>query len=383
MFVTAVSGVNESVIQQYIDPTATHAALAVPATRVDLVQSLSLESENQGRPTRIAILIKSIRRSGGNRVIADLFDRLCKFEGIEIRVFVVPESRPDIREVRNLILCRRRYRAAASVTRAWRPVNPGQYDLLISTSRRTLDFVTDLAHPAHIHLFQAIEAWDTVNSTSFLEYCRDHRYPAPDECIDLVRKIGVPQDLRYLDQICEVGRIRTVSGYLDYAIRYAGRPREVVVCEPELVVRGAGGRAVRNIDILLFLRGEVYNGDALSAVIASGFLDKSCRIVVVAARKAKSLVRRIRNQDQVSIVYDPTDGALAELFASARIVLHPSLCNGGGFIPIEALSFGCAVVASRTGWLLSAQSKGNLVVVDRHDPDLYHSELEGCLRCEK
>ena len=375
-------GMSESVVQEYSDPSVSPATFAESAARVDLAQSL-LAGRDPDRPTRIALLVKSIKRSGGNRVIADLFYRLSTFPNTELRVFVVPESRPHIGEVRNLIRCKRRYRAAASVRRTWRPVNPGQFDLLISTSRRTLDFVTDLAHPAHVHLFQAVEAWETVNSTPFLDYCRNRRYPAPEECIDLVREIGFPQDLRYLDQLGAVGRIRTVSGYLESAVRYAGRPREVVVCDPGLFVRGAGGRAAREIDILLFLRGEVYNGDALSVAVANRVQDKRYQIVVVAARKARPLIRGILKRDHVSIVYDPSDGALAELFASARVVLHPSLCNGGGFIPIEALSFGCAVVASRTGWLLSAQSKGNLVVVDRHDPDMYRSELEGCLRCEK
>ena len=368
-------GVNESIIQHYIGPPASRVAMAVPATRVELAQSLLTDRLNPLRPTRIALLIKSMKRSGGNRVIADLFDRLHQSHDTEIHVFAVPESRPHIGEVRNLILSKRRFRAAASMTRTRCPVNPGQFDLLISTSRRTLDFVTDLAHPAHVHLLQAIETWDTVNSAPFLEYCRDRRYPFPGECIDLIRKIGFPQDVRYLEQIGAVGRIRTVSAYLDSAIRYAGQPREVVVCEPELFVRGTGGRVVRDIDILLFLRGAVYNGDALAVAITNALQDKPYRMVVVAARKAKSLIHEIRKRDLVSIVYDPSDAALAGHYASARVVLHPSLCNGGGFIPIEALSFGCTVVASRTGWLLSAQSRGNLMVVDRHDPNAYCAEV--------
>ena len=331
---------------------------------------------------RIALLIKSMRRSGGNRVIAGLFDRLRRLDNIEIHVFVVPESSPHLGEVRNLFMAKRKYRAAASVTRPGRAVDPGEYDLLISTSRRTLDFVTDPAHPRHVHLLQAIEAWDTVNSPFFLDYCMERRYPSPEDCIDLIREIGLPQDVRYLHQIGLVDRIRTVSGYLDSAIRYAGRPSEVVVCEPELFLRGTGGRATRDIDILLFLRGEPYNGDALSVAITDTF-QEPCHMMIVAARKAKPFLKEIRRRDKISITYDPSDSALAELYASTQIVLHPSLCNGGGFIPIEALSFGCVAVSSRTGWLLPAKSTGNLIIVDRHDPNLYRSALEGCLRCEK
>jgi glycosyltransferase involved in cell wall biosynthesis len=372
--------VNKSVIQEYIGPSASANAFAVPATRVDLVQSLLPESGS--RSMRIALLIKSMRRSGGNRVIAGLFDRLRRLDNIEIHVFVVPESSPHLGEVRNLFMAKRKYRAAASVTRPGRAVDPGEYDLLISTSRRTLDFVTDPAHPRHVHLLQAIEAWDTVNSPFFLDYCMERRYPSPEDCIDLIREIGLPQDVRYLHQIGLVDRIRTVSGYLDSAIRYAGRPSEVVVCEPELFLRGTGGRATRDIDILLFLRGEPYNGDVLSVAITNTF-QEPCHMMVVATRKATPLLKKIRRRDQTSVIFDPLDGALKEIFASTRFVLHPSLCNGGGFIPIEALSFGCNVVSSRTGWLSTAKSTGNLIIVDRHDPSLYRSALEGCLRCEK
>jgi hypothetical protein len=34
------------------------------------------------------------------------------------------------------------------------------------------------------------------------------------------------------------------------------------------------------------------------------------------------------------------------------------------------LSFGCAVVASRTGWL-QRRKQSPLIVIDRHDPDIY------------
>ncbi len=199
--------------------------------------------------------------------------------------------------------------------------------------------------------------------------------PGPEECIDLVRHIGLPQDVRYIEQIAAVSSVLTVSAYLASAIGYAGPAKHVEVHEPELNIRGSGGRGERHIDVLLFVRGFVYNGDDLAVAVANALAGRPYRITIVAARRAKADLKAVQKRDQVSIVYEPSDDALAELFASTRVVVHPSLCNGGGFIPLEALSFGCAVVASRTGWLLSARSKDALVVVDRHDPEIYLSEV--------
>jgi glycosyltransferase involved in cell wall biosynthesis len=121
------------------------------------------------------------------------------------------------------------------------------------------------------------------------------------------------------------------------------------------------------------VRGFSYNGDALAIEVANAISHKY-RVAVVAAQRAKALVKAIHRRDTVTIVRDPSDAALAELFASSRLVVHPSLCNGGGFVPVEALSFGCAVVASRTGWLLAAESQEPLIIVDRHDPEIYLAE---------
>lgn len=327
-------------------------------------------------PQRIALLVKNLKMSGGNRVILNLFDRLVDVPGIEIRVFVVPEARRHLGELPNLFACKRRYAAATSVTRTARPVDPEEFDILISTSRRTLDFVADLSHPAHIHLFQAIEAWDTENSQPFLEYCRHQRYPSPDECIDLVRQIGIREDVRYVEQIASVRRFLAVSDYLGDAARYAGRPDDVKVCVPPLNTSGTGGQAERTIDVLLFLRGFSYNGDDVTVAVADALADKPYRLAIVAGNySTKSQIKALGQRDRLSVIREPSDAALADLYASARVVVHPSLCNGGGFIPLEALSFGCAAVASRTGWLMSSESKGPLVIMDRHDPQLYLGEV--------
>ena len=372
-FYESHGGMIGSTVQRNTNAVAFDWRIGTSQSPSDLAQRLVGARGQHGKPARIALLVKNLNLSGGNRVIFSLFDRLQSTPNVELHVFVVPDAKRHIKEFFDLAACKRRYGSAASVTRISRPINSENYDVVISTSRRTLDFVLDLASPRHIHLLQAIEAWDTLNSETFRRFCADRRYPAPAECVELVRTVGFPQDLRYLEQISSSRRFLTVSEYMASTIRHAGQPQDVIISEPKLDFRGTISPAEKTIDFLFFVRGFPYNGDALAIAVANTLSDKY-RIAIVAARRAKAELRSLQKHNHGSVVRDPSDAGLAELFAATRVVIHPSLHNGAGFIPQEALPFGCAVVASRTGWLFPAQSKGKLTVVDRHDPIIYRSE---------
>lgn len=368
-------------IQKFLDGMSPQAAFGQEGPQADLARGLLATVGSRNGSRRIGLLVKNLNMSGGNRVIMNLFDRLTESEDAEVHVFVVPEAKRHLGELFSLAACKRRYGAAASVRRATRPIDPSEFDALISTSRRTLDFVADLDHPAHFHLLQAVEVWDTLNSAEFLNYCGVQGYPGPEACIDVIREIGLPQDVRYVGQIAATRRFLTVSEYLELAARYLGcAADDIIVREPIPNIRGAS-RVERTIDLLLFLRGFSYNGDDLAVALANALADKPYRVAVVAGRRAKPLVKTLIKRGGLSVVYDPPDEALAELFAATRVVAHPSLHNGGGFIPIEALCFGCSVVASRTGWLLT-EGKGRLTVVERHDPVIYLAEIERILETE-
>lgn len=192
--------------------------------------------------------------------------------------------------------------------------------------------------------------------------------------MDLVRQIGLSHDLHYLDQVGAAGRILTVSEYLASAIAHMGGKPDVRVCVPDWHIKRSGPAGGRSIDALFFVRGFVYNGDALAVAVGNA-MPQRCRVTFVASPRAKQEMKCVRRRAGLAVVQDPTDAALAELFAATRVVVHPSLCNGGGSIPIEALALDCAVVASRTGWLWLAGSRGPLHVVDKHDPEEYLSEV--------
>lgn len=334
----------------------------------------ALLTRHRGRRVRVGLLVKNLTASGGNWVIMRLFDHLVASGRAEAHVFVVPEEGVHVGVLRHLVACRRRYAAAASVKLALRPVHPADFDVLLSTSRRTLDFVADLSHPAHVHLFQMIEAWKTMRSDAFLDHCRRRGYPGPGESVALVRELGLPEDLRYLEQVGETRRFLTVSEFLASAAASLAAAADVEIRVPDRHIRRPGPALQRGIDALFFLRGQVHKGDDLALEVANAMPD-ACRVTVVVAPEASRAARRLRRRPGLVTSEDPPPPVLADLLASSRVVVHPSLSEGGGLIPVEALALDCQVVASRTGWLFRAESGGRLSVLDRHDPGLYLAEV--------
>ena len=60
---------------------------------------------------------------------------------------------------------------------------------------------------------------------------------------------------------------------------------------------------------------------------------------------------------------------LGELFSKSWIVVHPSLSEGFGSIPQEAIQHDCYVISSKTGWLIDHESHEKVKVVKKHSFD--------------
>ena len=61
-----------------------------------------------------------------------------------------------------------------------------------------------------------------------------------------------------------------------------------------------------------------------------------------------ALIRRLGLTDNVISMPIVSDDILAEAYAGAKLFVYPSLCEGFGFPPLEAMSVGCPVLASHT-----------------------------------
>ncbi len=61
----------------------------------------------------------------------------------------------------------------------------------------------------------------------------------------------------------------------------------------------------------------------------------------------RALIRRLRLDGRVRFVLGASDALLAELYGQARLLVCPSLYEGFGFPPLEAMSLGCPVLVAR------------------------------------
>lgn len=78
------------------------------------------------------------------------------------------------------------------------------------------------------------------------------------------------------------------------------------------------------------------------------------RLVFAGAAPDESLWRGITSlglSDRVTFEVHPNDGCLAALYSEAALLLFPSLYEGFGWPPLEAMHFGCPVVCSEAGSL--------------------------------
>ncbi len=62
-------------------------------------------------------------------------------------------------------------------------------------------------------------------------------------------------------------------------------------------------------------------------------------------------ISRLGVEGRVILMSRASDPALADLYRHASLFVYPSLYEGFGFPPLEAMSLGCAVLANRTSSL--------------------------------
>ena len=65
----------------------------------------------------------------------------------------------------------------------------------------------------------------------------------------------------------------------------------------------------------------------------------------------QALIRETGLLGHVQFVVCPSDASLAQLYTHAQLLVYPSLYEGFGFPPLEAMSFECPVLAARSSCL--------------------------------
>src|SRR6266568_114348 len=102
-------------------------------------------------------------------------------------------------------------------------------------------------------------------------------------------------------------------------------------------------------------RASYKNFPALLRGFAAAGLKSEFDIVVVGGGGTtdveRALIRETDLVGRVQFVTHASDALLSQLYTRARLLVYPSLYEGFGFPPLEAMSFGCPVIAARNSCL--------------------------------
>jgi glycosyltransferase involved in cell wall biosynthesis len=102
-------------------------------------------------------------------------------------------------------------------------------------------------------------------------------------------------------------------------------------------------------------RTEYKNYSLLLQAFARSGLSQHFRLVTVGggpySAEEEATLTQLRLGDKVCLITSVSDAGLAALYRNASLFVYPSLYEGFGFPPLEAMSLGCPVLANRTSSL--------------------------------
>jgi glycosyltransferase involved in cell wall biosynthesis len=110
-------------------------------------------------------------------------------------------------------------------------------------------------------------------------------------------------------------------------------------------------------DYLLFVgsRAPYKNFNALLRAFRETDLHRSMQLVVAGGgaltAEEQVLARQLEIEGRLIVFPEITDALLAEAYAAATLLVYPSLCEGFGFPPLEAMAAGCPALVSNTSSL--------------------------------
>jgi glycosyltransferase involved in cell wall biosynthesis len=185
--------------------------------------------------------------------------------------------------------------------------------------------------------------------------------------------------------------------YVHHAHRYAARRAQAVICISETTaadVRELWGVPAERIVVAPLGRGQdlpsvapgagrrqhfLYVGDAeprknlpvlLSAYQLYRAASPGSALELVLAGSADAALAG----DGVRAVHRPDRERLAELYAGAVALVHPSLYEGFGLTPLEAMSLGTPVLAARSPGIVEVCADA-VLYADPHDPGAFATEM--------
>lgn len=255
------------------------------------------------------------------------------------------------------------------------PIHLKKNTLYISTSRRTLDFIIDVESPNHIHYFQHIEFWEYLNSDEFMKYCSESGYPSALFFAKLFKRENKLLNYNYKNKLPKINNFLTVSEFLSKILENLNKRNITLIKVIPHITHS--NTCSKTYDLLLFYRASRFKGDDIVIDIINKY-SNLYKIAVVAFNN--NINKKITFNKNIFMYVRPSDVALGELYAKSRLVIHPSLSEGFGSIPQEALEHDCYVVSSKTGWLIEHESSEKVKIIEKHSFENYIYEIDKLLK---
>ena len=227
------------------------------------------------------IFIENLYPNGGTRQ----FLKLLKFENFrDNTVFYL--IRRDFNSPKNILGFIKDYIYAffhkprnTEIKLIFNPICIESDTLYISTSRRTLNFITELDSPNHIHYFQHIEFWEYLNSNEFLEHCTVSGYPSSSFFSNLFSIKNELLDNDYKTSLPKINNFLTVSKFLYNILKNLNKSNiNIMKVLPHI---NHPNKFSKEYDLLLFYRASRFKGDEMVLKIINKY-KSLLKIVVIA-----------------------------------------------------------------------------------------------------
>jgi glycosyltransferase involved in cell wall biosynthesis len=322
----------------------------------------------------IVLLMENIRLTGGVRQALKLIGESGAVQKKEIWLIRRTGAflRARLGELKDYIIASKNKPRGIKLRFAPRVIYVDPSAVVISTSCKTLKSIKNPGHVNHWHYCQHIEFWDLLNAEVFVRYCVSVRYPNAADIFFMIDKYPDLVDKKYVENFRETNNFLCVSRFLVEIIDliHDRLDKNVALVPVEPHIKGRDGSRNCELDVLFFIRGIPFKGDELAWELIDAISGSNYVVGVVLSAGSK-LNKRFRGKG-IKFYANPPDNQLGRIYASANVVVNTSLCEGFGSIPQEALSYGCKVVTSNTGWIADAcVVSSDVQVIDRHDKNKY------------
>lgn len=271
--------------------------------------------------------------------------------------------------------------AIAKIIFIKKPITIKLSTIYITTSRDTLLYVNNLGASNHIHYCQHIELWDFINSQKFLKFCESEGYPNSKKFFKLLlNNLNTlsSKELSYLENLKAIKNFYTVSDFLSNLLQELNQniPNIKLISVKPHIFKTIE-TSIRKYDLMFFLRGIPFKGDEIIIELLHFFSKLQFINILVICNSARALKAFAHLKcSNITSVINPSDIDLAKYYTNSKIVVCTSLLEGFGSIPQEALSMGCKVVSSRTGWLCNHKDiTENIHVIDYHNKNHYVEKI--------